>query len=81
MTKQNNSTSTENIVAFDQVNAHSGHDWMTGEESSADYFARARAEALPPPLPAAAHRTDSAAPSVLKKLGRALSGFLFRASP
>jgi len=75
MTKQNNSTSTEKIVAFDQVNAHSGHDWMTGEESSADYFARARAEALRPPLSAEAHSADSTAPSVLKKLRRALSGF------
>ncbi len=80
MTKRNSSTSTEKIVAFDQVNAHSGHDWMTGEESSADYFARARAEALRPSLSVQAHGADSAAPSVLKKLRKAVSGF-FKASP
>ncbi|MGW0583468.1 hypothetical protein ACWD25_47895 [Streptomyces sp. NPDC002920] len=79
MTKQNSSTSTEKIVAFDQVNARSGHDWMKGEESSADYFARARAEAVRAPLSAEAHSADSTAPSVLEKLRRAFSG-LFRTS-
>ncbi|OQR63434.1 hypothetical protein B6E66_13930 [Streptomyces maremycinicus] len=79
MTKRNSSASTENVVAFDQVNARSGHDWMKGEESSADYFARARAEAVRSARSAKARGADSDAPSPLEKLRRAFSG-LFRAS-
>ncbi|MEV5842242.1 hypothetical protein AB0M32_09735 [Streptomyces sp. NPDC051985] len=79
MNEHKSTTPTEKIAAFDQVNARSGHDWMTGEQSSSDYFAQARADAVRIPLSAEISSVDSP-PSLLERVRRSLLS-LFKASP